>query len=159
MAYFRSFFGGGEKSPDEDDGLEIVEKLVGRLETCTDQEDRRDALRTLRSMAKVIPLDFPFELKVKKLRVAVGSLGMNAFINVMEKERQNHELFGLSLDCLTLLLSNPDDDNTDDDELGERFAEVSFLWSIDIFSVSDDAPQEDLHSRPFDRRRGVRVCS
>ena len=65
--------------------------------------------------------------------MAVGSLGMNAFVEVLEKERQNHELLSLALDCLTVLLSSSDE-TTDEDELGERFAEVSSLfWLFSCF--------------------------
>ncbi|CAI4227756.1 unnamed protein product [Auanema sp. JU1783] len=111
MSYFRNFFGGGPSDyPEEDNGAEIVEKLVERLETCDDLEDRRDALRTLRSMAK-------------KLRVAVGSMGMNAFVDILDKEKSSSDLVALSLELLNCILSS-DDETTDEDELGERFAEV-----------------------------------
>lgn len=52
---------------------------------------------------------------------------MNVFVDILEKERQNHELLSLALDVLTILLSSSDE-STDDDELGERFAEVSYIF-------------------------------
>ncbi|CAJ0601357.1 unnamed protein product [Cylicocyclus nassatus] len=130
MAYFRSFFGGGGES-EEEDGAEIVEKMVERAETCTALEDRRDALRALRSMAK-------------KLRLAVGTMGLNVYMDVLEKERSNQELIAITLETLVAVLSS-DDENTDDDELGERLAEVmlkkpvfipSLLAAIDDYDIT-----------------------
>ncbi|KAL6740670.1 hypothetical protein Aduo_014007 [Ancylostoma duodenale] len=131
MAYFRSFFGGGGVESEEEDGAEIVEKMVERAETCTALEDRRDALRALRSMAK-------------KLRLAVGTMGLNVYMEVLEKERSNQELTAITLEILVAVLSS-DDDNTDDDELGERLAEVmlkkpvfipSLLAAIDDYDIT-----------------------
>uniref|UniRef100_A0A158P662 Uso1_p115_head domain-containing protein n=1 Tax=Angiostrongylus cantonensis TaxID=6313 RepID=A0A158P662_ANGCA len=131
MAYFRSFFGGGRVENDEEDGAEIVEKMVERAETCTALEDRRDALRALRGMAK-------------KLRLAVGTMGLNVYMDVLEKERTNQELTFITLDILVAVLSS-DDENIDEDELGERLAEVmlkkpvfipSLLAAIDDYDVT-----------------------
>ncbi|KAK6749475.1 hypothetical protein RB195_001841 [Necator americanus] len=121
MAYFRSFFGGGGVESEEEDGAEIVEKMVERAETCTALEDRRDALRALRSMAK-------------KLRLAVGTMGLNVYMDVLEKERSNPEIIAITLEILVAVLSS-DDENTDDDELGERLAEVMLKKSVFIPSV------------------------
>ncbi|KAK6056981.1 hypothetical protein COOONC_05509 [Cooperia oncophora] len=131
MAYFRSFFGGGGAEAEEEDGAEIVEKMVERAETCTALEDRRDALRALRGMAK-------------KLRLAVGTMGLNVYMDVLEKERSNQELLAITLEILVAVLSS-DDESTDDDELGERLAEVmlkkpvfipSLLAAVDDYDIT-----------------------
>ncbi|VDL76599.1 unnamed protein product [Nippostrongylus brasiliensis] len=131
MAYFRSFFGGGGVESEEEDGAEIVEKMVERAETCTALEDRRDAFRALRGMAK-------------KLRLAVGTMGLNVYMEVLEKERSNQELVAITLEILVAVLSS-DDESTDDDELGERLAEVmlkkpvfipSLLAAVDDYDIT-----------------------
>ncbi|CAJ0579948.1 unnamed protein product, partial [Mesorhabditis spiculigera] len=110
MAYFRNFFGGGGSVDPDDNGAEIVERLVERVETCTALEDRRDALRALRNMAK-------------KQRLAVGTLGLGAFMEILTKERSAIDLLSLTLEVLLFVLIG-DDDAPEEDELGERLAEV-----------------------------------
>lgn len=62
----------------------------------------------------------------QKYRLAVGTMGMNVFMEILDKERSNPELLTLTLETLVAVLSS-DDENTDEDELGERLAEVIFL--------------------------------
>lgn len=50
-------------------------------------------------------------------------MGLNVYMEVLEKERSNQELVAITLEILVAVLSS-DDENTDDDELGERLAEV-----------------------------------
>ncbi|CAJ76944.1 Uso1_p115_head domain-containing protein [Caenorhabditis elegans] len=133
MSLFRNFFGGGQQDEDEDNGAEYVETLVERAETCTAPEDRRDALRGLKGVAK-------------KYRLAVGTMGMNAFIDVLETDRMNTEAMTIVLDTMAIVLST-DDDSSESDELGERLAEVMIKRKGFISSVLCAVEQFDIGVR------------
>lgn len=51
MAYLRSFFGGASTTNQDND--DVVETFVERFETATSIQDKRNALKGLRSCAKV----------------------------------------------------------------------------------------------------------
>lgn len=62
MAFsLRGFFGASSEAEGEKDD-EVVEKLVLRLEPNSSFEDRRDALKALRAMAKVCEQNFNTDL-------------------------------------------------------------------------------------------------
>lgn len=52
MSYLRSFFGGGGASNNQEND-DVVETFVERYETATSIQDKRNALKGLRSCAKV----------------------------------------------------------------------------------------------------------
>ncbi|VDM24119.1 unnamed protein product [Toxocara canis] len=112
MAYFRSLFGGqSDDAKDGDNAAEVVEKLVERVETSTAYEDRRDALKALRSLAK-------------KARLPVATIGMAAYVEILEKERTNPEIIAVTLEILIAAVCDDEEAAEGADELGERLAEV-----------------------------------
>ncbi|GMT23628.1 hypothetical protein PFISCL1PPCAC_14925 [Pristionchus fissidentatus] len=142
MALFRGFFGGGGNDEERDEsGAEVVEKLVDRVETSTALEDRRDALRALRSVAK-------------KMRLHVGTMGLKVFMEILEHEQGNPELLFMTLDILVAVLSS-DDESTDEDDLGERLAQEMLRKGPFIPSILSAVDQYDFSVR----RAGIQLLS
>jgi hypothetical protein len=104
MSYFRNLFAAGES--EKETGDEVVEKLVLRLECSTSIEDRRDALKALRSMSK-------------SCRLSVATLGLNYYIEILATETDVKELVGLTLEIVSECLSS-DDETVEHDELGSQ---------------------------------------
>ncbi|KAL7074236.1 hypothetical protein ACQ4LE_006631 [Meloidogyne hapla] len=118
MSIFKNFFSSSTDDPQgESTNAEIVDRLVERLESASNLDDRRDALRALRSLAR-------------NLRMHVATRGMDAFMDVLEKNASLTDLVSLTLDILdcTLTEAGGDDDDPQqvsaDDEIGDRLAEL-----------------------------------
>uniref|UniRef100_A0A0N5AN21 Uso1_p115_head domain-containing protein n=1 Tax=Syphacia muris TaxID=451379 RepID=A0A0N5AN21_9BILA len=134
MSYFRGFFGGQSDSIRENDnGAEVVEKLVERVETSTVLEDRRDALKVLKTLAK-------------KMRLPVAMIGMQAYIEILEKERTNLELISLTLDILVSVVQDEDIEEAVD-ELGERLSEILVRKKQFVSSVMALIDEYDFNVR------------
>ncbi|KAK0400052.1 hypothetical protein QR680_003328 [Steinernema hermaphroditum] len=109
MSFVRSFFGGGEERSTSDE-THIVDKLVERLVHSDTIEDRKDALRHLRPIAK-------------QMRVHVAQSGLQAFLAIIEHESDNTELVAMVLDILVTVLGDTEDAPVnEEDDIGERFA-------------------------------------
>lgn len=61
-------------------------------------------------------------------------MGMNIFVDILDKERTNPEILTIALETLIAIL-NSDDENTDEDELGERLAEVTVWRKVGVISL------------------------
>ncbi|VDN02003.1 unnamed protein product [Thelazia callipaeda] len=112
MAFFTNLFGGQTNGNREtDNAAEVVQNLVERVETSTVLEDRRDALKALRSLSK-------------KVRLPVAAIGMNAYMDILEKEGSSSEIISIVLEILVFVLCDDGVANEGSDEIGERLAEM-----------------------------------
>ncbi|PWA30717.1 hypothetical protein CCH79_00009176 [Gambusia affinis] len=115
MNFFRGVMGGQTAGP-QPSGAETIQKLCDRVASSTLLEDRRDAVRALKSLSK-------------KYRMEVGTQAMDHLINILQTDRSDSEILGYALDTLYNLISNDEEEEQDEtaqkqaDDLGTQFTE------------------------------------
>ncbi|XP_055013893.1 general vesicular transport factor p115 isoform X5 [Boleophthalmus pectinirostris] len=115
MNFFRGVMGGQAAGP-QPSGAETIQKLCDRVASSTLLEDRRDAVRALKSLSK-------------KYRMEVGTQAMDHLINILQTDRSDSEIVGYALDTLYNIICNDEEEEQDEnaqkqaDDLGAQFTE------------------------------------
>nr|XP_046272280.1 general vesicular transport factor p115 isoform X2 [Scatophagus argus] len=115
MNFFRGVMGGQAAGP-QPSGAETIQKLCDRVASSTLLDDRRDAVRALKSLSK-------------KYRMEVGTQAMDHLINILQTDRSDSEILGYALDTLYNIICNDEEEEQDEnvqkqaDDLGAQFTE------------------------------------
>lgn len=115
MNFFRGVMGGQAAGPQPTEA-ETIQKLCDRVASSTLLEDRRDAVRALKSLSK-------------KYRMEVGTQAMDHLINILQTDRSDSEILGYALDTLYNIICNDEEEEQDEaaqkqaDDLGAQFTE------------------------------------
>ncbi|XP_008315359.1 general vesicular transport factor p115 isoform X1 [Cynoglossus semilaevis] len=119
MNFFRGVMGGQATGP-QPTGAETIQKLCDRVASSTLLEDRRDAVRALKSLSK-------------KYRMEVGTQAMDHLIHILQTDRSDSEILGYALDTLYYIICNDEEEEQDEsedensqkqaDDLGIKFTE------------------------------------
>uniref|UniRef100_A0A671WUZ0 General vesicular transport factor p115 n=1 Tax=Sparus aurata TaxID=8175 RepID=A0A671WUZ0_SPAAU len=96
MNFFRGVMGGQAAGP-QPSGAETIQKLCDRVASSTLLEDRRDAVRALKSLSK-------------KYRMEVGTQAMDHLINILQTDRSDSEILGYALDTLYNIICNDEEE-------------------------------------------------
>ncbi|XP_061573894.1 general vesicular transport factor p115 isoform X4 [Cololabis saira] len=97
-------------------GAETIQRLCDRVASSTLLEDRRDAVRALKSLSK-------------KYRMEVGTQAMEHLVNILQTDRSDSEILGYALDTLYNIISNDEEEEQDEnaqkqpDDVGAQFTE------------------------------------
>ncbi|KAM8879103.1 general vesicular transport factor p115 isoform 6-T6 [Spinachia spinachia] len=115
MNFLRGVISGQAAGP-QPSGAETIHKLCDRVASSTLLEDRRDAVRALKSLSK-------------KYRLEVGTQAMDHLVNILQTDRSDSEILGYALDTLYNILCNDEEEEQDEtaqkqsDDLGAQFTE------------------------------------
>uniref|UniRef100_H3D0E3 General vesicular transport factor p115 n=1 Tax=Tetraodon nigroviridis TaxID=99883 RepID=H3D0E3_TETNG len=115
MNFFRGVMGGQAAGP-QPSGAETIQKLCDRVASSTLLEDRRDAVRALKSLSK-------------KYRMEVGTQSMDHLINILQTDRSDSEIIGYALDTLYNIICSDEEEEQDEnpqkqvDDLGAQFTD------------------------------------
>uniref|UniRef100_A0A3Q1IJT1 General vesicular transport factor p115 n=1 Tax=Anabas testudineus TaxID=64144 RepID=A0A3Q1IJT1_ANATE len=115
MNFFRGVMGGQAAGP-QPSGAETIQKLCDRVASSTLLEDRRDAVRALKSLSK-------------KYRMEVGTQAMDHLINILQTDRSDSEILGYALDTLYNIICNDEEEEQDEnaqkqaDDMGAHFTD------------------------------------
>lgn len=96
MNFFRGVMGGQGAGP-QPSGAETIQKLCDRVASSTLLDDRRDAVRALKSLSK-------------KYRMEVGTQAMDHLINILQTDRSDSEILGYALDTLYNIICNDEEE-------------------------------------------------
>ncbi|XP_019389843.1 PREDICTED: general vesicular transport factor p115 isoform X2 [Crocodylus porosus] len=140
MNFLRGVMGAQSAGP-QPSGAETIQKLCDRVASSTLLDDRRDAVRALKSLSK-------------KYRLEVGSQAMDHLIQVLQTDRSDSEIIGYALDTLYNVISNDLEEEEQEensqkqvDDLGSRFTEVFIKQSENITLLLTLLEEFDFHVR------------
>uniref|UniRef100_A0A9J8BMP0 General vesicular transport factor p115 n=1 Tax=Cyprinus carpio carpio TaxID=630221 RepID=A0A9J8BMP0_CYPCA len=125
-------------------GAETIQKLCDRVASSTLLEDRRDAVRALKSLSK-------------KYRMEVGTMAMDHLVRILQTDRADTETLGYALDTLYNIICSDEEEEPDDseeenqqkqeDDLGAQFTE-KFIQEPDNITLLLTLLEEfDFHVR------------
>ncbi|XP_056121115.1 general vesicular transport factor p115 isoform X4 [Rhinichthys klamathensis goyatoka] len=115
MNFLRGVMGGQPTGP-QPTGAETIQKLCDRVASSTLLEDRRDAVRALKSLSK-------------KYRVEVGNMAMDHLVRILQTDRSDTEILGYALDTLYNIVCNDEEEEPEEnqqkqeDDLGAQFTD------------------------------------
>ncbi|XP_043825689.1 general vesicular transport factor p115 isoform X2 [Dromiciops gliroides] len=140
MNFFRGVMGGQSTGP-QPSGAETIQKLCDRVASSTLLDDRRDAVRALKSLSK-------------KYRLEVGIQAMEHLIHVLQTDRSDSEIIGYTLDTLYNIMSNDveeeeqeDNSSKQSDDLGGQFTEIFIKQQENITLLLSLLEEFDFHVR------------
>uniref|UniRef100_A0A671WR76 General vesicular transport factor p115 n=1 Tax=Sparus aurata TaxID=8175 RepID=A0A671WR76_SPAAU len=117
MNFFRGVMGGQAAGP-QPSGAETIQKLCDRVASSTLLEDRRDAVRALKSLSK-------------KYRMEVGTQAMDHLINILQTDRSDSEILGYALDTLYNIICNDEEEESIDEfDFHVRWPGVKLLTAL-----------------------------
>ncbi|XP_075888626.1 general vesicular transport factor p115 isoform X2 [Nelusetta ayraudi] len=122
MNFFRGVMGGQAAGP-QPSGAETIQKLCDRVASSTLLEDRRDAVRALKSLSK-------------KYRMEVGAQAMDHLINILQTDRSDSEILGYALDTLYNIICN------DEEEEQDAVTPISVAGKPKSISTADESAQK-----------------
>ncbi|KAF7667573.1 hypothetical protein LDENG_00055420 [Lucifuga dentata] len=139
MNFFRGVMGGQTAGP-QPSGAETIQKLCDRVASSTLLEDRRDAVRALKSLSK-------------KYRMEVGTQAMDHLIHILQTDRSDSEILGYALDTLYNIICNDEEEEQDEnvqkqaDDLGAQFTEKFIQDSEHVTLLLTLLEEFDFHVR------------
>ncbi|XP_026060209.1 general vesicular transport factor p115 isoform X2 [Carassius auratus] len=121
-------------------GAETIQKLCDRVASSTLLEDRRDAVRALKSLSK-------------KYRMEVGTMAMDHLVRILQTDRADTEILGYALDTLYNIVCSDEEEEPEEnqqkqeDDLGAQFTE-KFIQEPDNITLLLTLLEEfDFHVR------------
>ncbi|XP_028929075.1 general vesicular transport factor p115 isoform X2 [Ornithorhynchus anatinus] len=140
MNFLRGVMGGQSSGP-QPSGAETIQKLCDRVASSTLLDDRRDAVRALKSLSK-------------KYRLEVGIQAMEHLIHVLQTDRSDSEIIGYALDTLYNIMSNDVEEEEPEenpqkqaDDLGSQFTEIFIKQQDNITLLLTFLEEFDFHVR------------
>ncbi|XP_069385481.1 general vesicular transport factor p115 isoform X5 [Paralichthys olivaceus] len=139
MNFFRGVMGGQAVGP-QPSGAETIQKLCDRVASSTLLEDRRDAVRALKSLSK-------------KYRMEVGTQAMDHLINILQTDRSDSEILGYALDTLYNIICNDEEEEQDEnaqkqaDDLGAQFTDTFIQEPEHVSLILSLLEEFDFHVR------------
>ncbi|XP_074849919.1 general vesicular transport factor p115 isoform X2 [Carettochelys insculpta] len=132
---------GGQSAGAQPSGADTIQKLCDRVASSTLLDDRRDAVRALKSLSK-------------KYRLEVGFQAMAHLINVLQTDRSDSEIIGYALDTLYNIVSNDLEEEEQEensqkqvDDLGRQFTELFIKQQENVTLLLSFLEEFDFHVR------------
>ncbi|XP_067259319.1 general vesicular transport factor p115 isoform X3 [Chanodichthys erythropterus] len=143
MNFLRGVMGGQPTGP-QPTGAETIQKLCDRVASSTLLEDRRDAVRALKSLSK-------------KYRMEVGTMAMDHLVRILQTDRSDTEILGYALDTLYNIVCNDEEEEPDeseeenqqkqDDDLGALFTDKFVQETENVTLLLTLLEEFDFHVR------------